>query len=172
MKKNELRLIDYAVEDFRRYATKNKALRQSIFKKLLYIETQPVLAGLPLTGPLNGMRKIVVGDRIWRIVWRVLTSRTPLVWGIGKRDHADIYREVERRIKLLGEDPHTVTIAEMLSSLQERVKPVVEREDIPREVLEALYHEMELSIQTIETLSAHEAISLYERYLQKVVKEL
>lgn len=168
---NEIRLIEYAADDFRKYASKNKALRQAFFKKLLFIEAAPQLAGRPLTGPLSEMRKIKVGDRIWRIVWKALSKERSQVWGIGKRDHSDIYREVERRIKILGNHPETVSIAKMLSQLQQRLAPVLQRDDIPQHILEALYSEMKLSIETIETLSAEEAHSLYERYVKAELKK-
>lgn len=170
MSKNEITLIKYAVEDFRTYASKNRALRLAIFKKLLFLEASPMQAGRPLTGPLSEMRKISVGDRIWRIVWKAINKNESQVWGIGKRDHSDIYREVERRIKILGANPETATIAEMLSALQLRVQPVLLRDDIPQHILDALYHEMKLSIETIETLNVEEAKSLFERYLAKGFK--
>jgi mRNA-degrading endonuclease RelE of RelBE toxin-antitoxin system len=161
----QLELISYAADDFRYITKKNSSLKKLILVKLLAIESEPALMGQPLTGSLADMRKIKVGDRIWRIVWKVLKKNSQ-VWGIGKRDHSEIYKEVERRINILGSNPETLPLANLLLQLQAKVLPDLIRSDISEEILLALHVEMGLSAQTITTLSPNEAESLYERYLK------
>ncbi len=161
----DISLTTYAEDDYSIFIKSNKELERLLLKKLIYIAASPNIAGVALTGRLSGMRKIKVGERIWRIIWRVVKEQGE-VWGIGRRDHLEIYREVERRIAILGENPETNTLAQILLKLHTSAKPILERKDIPKEILEALIYEMGLSFETIMTLSVDESISLYERYLK------
>ena len=97
---------------------------------------------------------------------KLLRTNSSQVWGIGKRNHADIYKEVDKRIRLLGENPEANTLAQILLKLHSNAKPILEWTDIPKEILEALIYDMGLSFETIMTLSVGESISLYERYLK------
>jgi len=69
-------LIDEAIEDLMRYAeTGNLPL---FLKKLLHLEEAGKHAGLPLGRSLTGWRKIVVGDRNWRIIFTHGSDGGPL----------------------------------------------------------------------------------------------
>src|SRR5579862_3159384 len=93
-------LIDEAVEDLNRYAESgNLAL---FLKKLLRLEEVGKDAVQPLGGRLTGWRKIVVGDRNWRIIFTVdAEKRVATVWVIGDRDDSECYAEAERRVAAL-----------------------------------------------------------------------
>lgn len=67
-------LIDDAIADLARHAESSKL--KLFFKKLLEIEAKGAAAGEPLGRELVGWRKIVVGDRDWRIVFRVDETET------------------------------------------------------------------------------------------------
>jgi mRNA interferase RelE/StbE len=100
-----------AVDDLRGYAaTGNLPL---FFKKLLRLEEVGQDAGLPLGRNLSGWRKIVVGDRMWRIVFRMNVEATiATVWVIGDRDDSACYDEAQRRLAALGQhQPETVSLA-------------------------------------------------------------
>src|SRR5687768_7472919 len=94
-------LIDEAVEDLARYAHSGNL---SLFlRRLLHLEQAGKDAGLPLGAGLAGWRKIVVGDRNWRIVFTVNREETvATVWVIGDRADADCYADAERRVRALG----------------------------------------------------------------------
>lgn len=69
-------------------------------------------AGDLLLSALSGLRKLVVGDRHWRIVWRVTedTDGTPIldifeVWAIGDRSDSEIFEELKVRVERIGADP-------------------------------------------------------------------
>lgn len=73
-------------------------------KKCLLLERDPE-AGKEIRGGLIGFRKIVVGDRDRRVVWRVPhdeTGRTVVdvaeVWAVGARSDAEDYDEVQARV--------------------------------------------------------------------------
>ena len=83
-------LIDEAVEDLARYAaTGNLAL---FLKKLIRLEEVGKDAGAPFGRDLTGWRKIVVGDRNWRIIFTTNPEKTvATIRVIGDRDDATCY---------------------------------------------------------------------------------
>ena len=94
-------LIDEAVQDLVRYAeTGNLPL---FLKKLIRLEEAGKDAGLPLGGGLTGWRKIVVGDRNWRIIFTIDAEETvATVWVIGNREDSECYQDAQRRVRALG----------------------------------------------------------------------
>lgn len=67
---------------------------------MLLLEADP-LAGEPLLGSLIGYRKLVVGNRDWRIVWRAVTDQRGIVsveiaevWAVGARADSEVYSEM------------------------------------------------------------------------------
>ena len=88
-----------AVDDLLGYAaTGNLPL---FFKKLLRLEAVGNDAGLPLGRGLTGWRKIVVGDRTWRIVFKPDPAETvATIWVIGDRDDNACYEEALRQYYL------------------------------------------------------------------------
>lgn len=61
-----VRLTEPAVDDLRELYRKDPQIVRWCFKKMLLLESSPE-AGEPLVGGLIGFRKLVVGDRDWRI---------------------------------------------------------------------------------------------------------
>lgn len=119
----QVRLVTGAVEDLERMMRKGdpQVVRWAL-KKMLLLERDPD-AGVPLLGNLVGWRKIVVGDRDWRIVWRVthdvsgaLILDIAEVWAFGARSDAEVYAEVEGRIAASGA-PTTHALADVLAML-------------------------------------------------------
>lgn len=52
---------------------------------------------------LTGYRKIYFGKKAYRIIYEIQRQRLMiLIIGIGKRERAEIYREVARRLKRSG----------------------------------------------------------------------
>jgi mRNA interferase RelE/StbE len=92
-------------------------------KKLLLLERDPE-AGVPLHGALAGWRKIIVGDRGWRVVWRVTWDDdggavvdVAEVWAVGARADAEVYLEMRSRVATLPPSPPTVALAEVVARL-------------------------------------------------------
>ena len=101
-------LTDPAVADLRRL---DGAPLAWALKNMLLLESD-ALAGEPLLGSLVGYRKLVVGNRDWRVIWRAttdergtLTVEIAEVWAVGARSDGDVYAEMERRVASLGATP-------------------------------------------------------------------
>ena len=86
-----------AEEDLARYAVSGSLDR--FLAKLVRLEDVGKDAGLPLGRNLAGWRKIVVGDRDWRIIFKLDQGETVgTVRVIGDRADEECYREAERRV--------------------------------------------------------------------------
>jgi mRNA interferase RelE/StbE len=117
-------LIDEAVDDLTGYAQSgNLAL---FLKKLLRLEEVGKDAGLPLGGSLTGWRKIVVGDRNWRIIFTTDPEEAvATVWVIGDRDDAQCYEEARRRLTAVGKHhPEAASLADVMFELSQARKAV------------------------------------------------
>lgn len=105
-----VRLTSDAVADLERLHRLDAEIVRTVFRKMLLLERSPD-AGEPLLGALVGFRKLVAGDRTWRIVWRVTEDEQhePVlevaeVWAIGARTDAQVYQELRTRVERAGED--------------------------------------------------------------------
>jgi mRNA interferase RelE/StbE len=119
-----VRFTDAAIGDLETMARKGdpQVVRWAL-KKCLLLERDPE-AGEALVGPLIGYRKLTVGDRDWRIVWRVSfddAGRTVVdvaeVWAIGARSDSEVYAEMRDRVAALSSSPETVPLAEVIERL-------------------------------------------------------
>jgi mRNA interferase RelE/StbE len=89
-------LIDDAIADLAKQVETGKL--KSFFAKLLEIEKKGAHAGDPLGRGLVGWRKITVGNRNWRIVFRVDKDETvATICVIGDREDGACYEEAKRR---------------------------------------------------------------------------
>ena len=119
-----VRFTDPAFEDLQVMTRKgDPQVVRAALKKCLMLERDPE-AGEPLKGGLIGYRKLVVGDRDWRIIWRVTHDDTGAtivdvaeVWAIGARSDANVYDEMAQRVKVLGSNPHTMPLADAIDAL-------------------------------------------------------
>jgi mRNA interferase RelE/StbE len=121
--KVEVRLTDPAFGDLERLARLDPQIVRWALKKMLLIERDP-FAGDPLRGKLTGWRKLVVGDRDWRVVWRVVAEDTDTitvdvgeVWAAGARSDDEVYDEMNERVTRMKESPATVALAEVIERL-------------------------------------------------------
>ena len=86
-------------EDFTRF---DPATRQRITKALrAKLTTDPVAFGKPLSGPLQGYRRLRVGE--YRVIYRIEHHRlVVLVVKAGMRRDAQVYTEAIPRLRKLG----------------------------------------------------------------------
>lgn len=112
-------LITEAVEDLARYAETN--VFPHLLKKLVRLEEVGKDAGQPLGRGLTGWRKIVVGDRDWRIIFTTDPDDTvATVWVIGDRADDACYREAQSRVDALaGTQPQAASLAASMLRLTE-----------------------------------------------------
>lgn len=112
-------MTEDAVSDLRRYAASGNL--PLFLKKLLRLEEVGKEAGLPLGGGLSGYRKIVVGDRTWRIVFTTDSDETvATILVVGDRDDAACYEEAQRRIDAMSRHrPETISLAAAMFQISE-----------------------------------------------------
>lgn len=102
-----IRLLPEAVEDLREL---DGAARRIVAAGIEKLRTDPHLLGAPLgsrsTSNLTGLRKLVVGNRTYRIVYRVHDANTVVVlWVIGKRADNEVYELARARVTMYAGDP-------------------------------------------------------------------
>lgn len=113
-------LIDEAIDDLAGYQETD--VFPHLLAKLIRLEEVGEAAGLPLGKGLTGWRKIVVGDRNWRIIFTTNEKRTvATVWVIGDRDDAACYETARRRLNTLPEThPQAASLAAAMYQLAQR----------------------------------------------------
>jgi mRNA interferase RelE/StbE len=123
-----VRLTDAAIDDLRSLHTKDPSIVRWCLKKLIVIERDPN-AGEALLGGLIGYRKITVGDRDWRIVWKVTDDKVggyvvdvAEVWAVGYRKDSDVYDEIRARISDVGASSTTKTLVDVLALFEKRAR--------------------------------------------------
>jgi len=89
------------------------AARLLVLKALKKLENEPEKRGAPLGsrsgGNLATFRKLVVGDRDYRVVYRVESDGTVVVvWVIGKRADGECYDLAVARVRLHAGDQELV----------------------------------------------------------------
>ncbi len=113
-------LTDGALEDLRGF---DGSVRKVVLKALKKLENQPEMRGQPLgsqpAGNLTGFRKLVIGDRDYRAVYRVLEDGTVAVVSvIAKRADNEAYELAIARLRLSA-DAATRDLAEHLGHVFE-----------------------------------------------------
>lgn len=117
-----VRFVEPAVDDLFRLEKQDPQLVREALKKCLLLE-RSATAGEPLLGVLIGLRKLTLGDRHRRLVWRVRVEQGDTiveiaeVFAVGWREDSAVYAEVERRLKQLGDDPRAIPLAEVIEML-------------------------------------------------------
>jgi len=109
-------LTDDAKDDLRNF---DGAARKLLAKKLKQLEDEPEKRGAPLgsrsSSNLTTFRKLVVGDRDYRIVYRVEPDGTVCVdWVIGRRSDNEVHQMALARLKMLARDDLTADLTGLL----------------------------------------------------------
>lgn len=171
-----VRLVDGAVDDLETMLRKGdpQVVRWAL-KKMLLLERDPE-AGEPLLGGLVGWRKIVVGDRHWRVVWRVghdaagdVVVDVAEVWAVGARSDDEIYGEVQARIaesSSAASEPLT-DVLQRLGRISRDLHAAPEPEppdEMPDWLADVLLKVVGVDRNTVATLAPKEAAAIWERY--------
>jgi mRNA interferase RelE/StbE len=155
---------------------KNRPALKWAMKKFLLIERNPE-AGAPLGGGLHGYRKLTVGDRDWRIVWRVTFDDTGHlivdvgeIWAVGARKDSEVYDEMRRRVAALPEGPQTKTFEEVLAMLEASLTrrrrpapspPTADDALAPKWLVDDLVNLAGYQRNDVETLTERQAMSAW-----------
>lgn len=174
-----VRLTDPAVGDLRALLRKDPQIVRWALKKMLLLERDPG-AGEPLLGQLVGWRKLTVGDRHWRVVWRVTTDETGTVtvtvsevWAVGARSDADVYVEMTERVSSLGPAPTTLALSAVINMLgRHAARPDIRAADapphdpVPEWLEERLVHTAGIPAAAVRAMTGADAMRRWERFLQ------
>jgi len=165
-----VRLIDPAVDDLRALARRDPQIVRWCLKKMLLLQRDP-MAGQPLLGGLVGFRRLVVSDRHWRVVWRVvedeagsITIDVAEVWAVGARAESEVYQEMERRIRDLGDAPHARQLHEVVTLLERVGRGIIAsvepqpQEPLPAWLVSALTTTVGLPRAEVEAMAHAEAM--------------
>lgn len=164
-----VRLTDAAVDDLRKLFKVDPQIVRWALKKMIQLERDPH-AGEPLLGGLIGYRKITVGDRDWRVVWRVEQDHSgdylievAEVWAVGYRKDNEIYAEVRQRIARAGSTPRSRALSEVLELFAKQVRDLTatpepdQPQPVPKWLTEALLYVVRLPAAQVEQMSMDEA---------------
>ena len=173
-----IRLTDPAIEDLHRLATRNPQALRWALKKMLLLEENPN-AGEPLLGGLIGWRKLTVGDRDWRVVWRSTTDSdsTPTievaeVWAVGARSDSEVYEEMTARVAAMPKNPRTVALAEVIErfgKLRTGLTPASQpaSEELPSWLVDQLVHTAGLRHEVVQAMTLKEAVDAWTVWTSK-----
>lgn len=164
-----VRLTDDAVEDLQTLFKADPQIVRWALKKMIQLERDPH-AGDPLLGGLIGYRKIAVGDRDWRVVWRVVQDEAgdfavevAEVWAIGYRKDSEVYAEIKQRIDDVDSSSRTKALAEVLELFAKQARDLAatpepeEPEPVPKWLTDALLYVVRLPAAQVEEMSLDEA---------------
>ena len=172
-----VRLTNDAVDDLHRLLRRgDPQVVRWAFKKMIHLEQDPE-AGDALLGGLRGWRKLTVGDRDWRLVWRVthddagaVVVDVAEVWAFGARSDAEVYAEMEDRVAAAPETPRTRALADVLTTLGKLTEDLgatpepAAAQPLPRWLRESLLHVVRLSRVEVDALSRAEADQVWLDY--------
>ena len=113
-----VRLLPEAADDVRAL---DGAARTLVLKALKKLESDPAQRGAALGSRANGQsdltsfRKLVVGDRQYRIVYRVeADGSVVVVWVVGARADDEVYRTAQRRVEAYADEPKRAVLRAIL----------------------------------------------------------
>lgn len=172
-----VRLTDHAVEDLRTLFKADPQIVRWALKKMIQIQRDPN-AGDPLLGGLIGYRKIVVGDRDWRVVWRVVEDaagefrvEVAEIWAVGYRKDSEVYAEIKQRVADAGPSPKTKALTEVLEIFEKQARdltatPEPEKpEPVPKWLTDALLYVVRLPASQVEKMSLEEAEKVWADHI-------
>lgn len=164
-----VRLTSAAVDDLRDLFKADPQIVRWALKKMIQLERDPN-SGDPLLGGLIGYRKITVGDRDWRVVWRVEQDEVgnylidvAEVWAVGYRKDSEVYTEIKQRIADAGSTPKTKALSEVLELFAKQGRNLTatpepdKPEPVPKWLTEALLYVVRIPASRVEAMSLGQA---------------
>jgi mRNA interferase RelE/StbE len=173
-----VRLTEPAVEDLARLVRLDPQIARQALKKMILLERDPE-AGEPLLGTLIGFRKLVVGDRHWRIVWRVTADDSGRdvveiaeVWAAGARSDGEVYAEMTERVEQLPDTPQTQALADVIHALGRSAGDISATrqpttEVVPEWLVDRLVHTAGMTRADVEAMAPEEAMQTWEAFITR-----
>lgn len=172
-----VRLTDGAVEDLDALFKADPQIVRWALKKMIQLERDPN-AGDPLLGGLIGYRKLTIGDRDWRVVWRVARDdagdfvvEVAEVWAVGYRKDSEVYAEITQRVADSGSSPKTRALTEVLSLFTKQARDLTATaepeasEPVPKWLHDALIHVVRLPAAQVTEMSLEQAEIAWSDYV-------
>lgn len=164
-----VRLTEDAVGDLQDLFKADPQIVRWALKKMIQIERDPKV-GDPLLGGLIGYRKIAVGDRDWRVLWRVEQDEAgdylievAEVWAVGYRKDSEVYAEIRQRVADAGASPKTKALSEVLELFAKQARDLTatpepdKPESVPTWLTDALLYVVRIPASRVEEMSLEEA---------------
>lgn len=173
-----VRLIEPAVDDLARLVRLDPNVARQVLKKMLLLERDP-RAGEALLGALIGFRKLTVGNRHWRIVWRVSSDdqgqdvvEVAEVWAAGARSDAAVYAEIEARVADLPANPTTRALRDVVEMLGKAARdidaaPESDAEPVPQWLVDRLVHTAGFDEDLIRAMAPEAAMQRWEAFITR-----
>lgn len=173
-----VRLIEPAVEDLARLVRQDPQIARQALKKMILLERDPE-AGEPLLGALVGFRKLTVGDRHWRIVWRVSTDESGRdvieiaeVWAAGARSDGDVYIEMNERVGQLPHTPRTQALSDVINALGRSAGDVTAArqpttDPVPKWLVDRLVHTAGMERGEVGAMTPEQAMEAWEAHITR-----
>lgn len=150
---------------------------RAVPKKCLLLERSP-FAGELLFGDLVGYRKLVEGDRTWRIVWRVMDDESLYVeiaevWAAGARIDGEVYTEMRSRIDRVSGGPLTHALSAIIgrfdpgTGLEVAPEPEPDPDPVPGWLVDRLLSTAGLREDQFKGLTGAQAADLWDRYMRE-----
>jgi mRNA interferase RelE/StbE len=171
-----VRLTEPAFGDLQTLMRLDPQIVRWALKKMLLLERDPE-AGEALHGALIGWRKLVVGDRDWRVVWRVTHDKAGVVvvdvaevWAVGARSDHAVYAEMTSRVAALASSPATLALAEVVTRLGRLAQDVgVQPEPAPVEglpdwLVKRLVRQVRLPRERVARMGLQEAVDAWTQW--------
>lgn len=169
--RHPVRFTEAAAADLDALHRRDPQTARAALHKILMLERDPY-AGRPLVGNLVGFRKLVVGDRHWRIVWRVLESvdgtttvEISEIWAVGARKDSAVYDEVRRRLDTLPDTPATRELQDLLEQFGLAPATTPPPEPAPAWLIDRLTHKAGLTEEEAKALPLDQAIARWEEWM-------
>lgn len=174
-----VRLTEPAIEDLRALLKLDPQVLRRALKKMLLLERDPT-AGAPLLGALVGYRKLTIGDRDWRLIWRTLTDESGTVtieiaevWAVGARADDEIYAEMKARAAAAGPSPATTALSDVIAMLATSVGSVTaapqpsDAEPVPSWLVQRLCGQAGMDEAAVNGLTAEQAMGAWEDFITR-----
>lgn len=178
-----VRLTEPAFDDLRTLVRVDPQIVRWALKKMLHLEKNPE-AGEPLRGALIGWRKLIVGDRDWRVVWRVLHDEdgkvivdVAEVWAVGARSDSAVYAEMTERAKNLPKNPSTLALAEVIERLGKTASGLNAQDErtianpLPDWLVDRLVTQAGLSPESVSELTLEQAFDAWTDWASRDPRE-
>lgn len=118
---SKVHLLPEAAEDVRAL---DGGARTLVLKALKKLEVSPEQRGAPLGSKANaqsdltGFRKLIVGDRAYRVIYQVHADGTVvIVWVVGARADSVVYQEASARVAAYADASKRAILQAILDSV-------------------------------------------------------